>query len=252
MTRNWLGSAMALVVSVLFAGTALAQEKVLKVGSTPTGVPFTFLDTKTNTTTGALVDLVNEVGREIGYKVEIETMQFSSLIAALTANKVDLISAAMYITPARAEVVSFSNPIYSYGVTLLVPKSDTRDHTNWEAFKGEVMGAQVGTVFVEPLQKTGLFTEVKVYKTIQDILADINNGRLKAGVADYPIAAYNLQQGLFPNVRLVTSYKTTIPDSIGMSVRKTDTELLAKVNAALDKLGKDGTTQKILAKWGLE
>ena len=98
----------------------------------------------------------------------------------------------------------------------------------------------------------GLFKDVSVYKTIQDILSDINNGRLKVAVADYPIAAYNLNLGLFPNVRLVKSYKTTQPGSVGMSVRKTDTELLGKVNAALEKLEKDGTTKKILAKWGLE
>ena len=250
--KRFVTAGLVMLAMALNVSSAGAQEKVLKVGSTPTGVPFTFLDTKTNTITGALVDLVNEVGKEIGYKVEIETMQFSALIAALTANKVDLISAAMYITPARSEVVTFSTPIYSYGEALLVPTSDTREHVTWDAFKGEAIGAQVGTVYVEPLQKTGLFAEVKVYRTIQDILADINNGRLKAGIADYPIAAYNLTQGLFPNVRLVKSYKTTIPGSIGMSVRKGDDALLAKINAALDKLSKDGTTKKILVKWGLE
>jgi len=45
-------------------------------------------------------------------------MQFSTLIAALTSNKIDLISAAMYITPARKEVIEFSEPVYSYGEGL--------------------------------------------------------------------------------------------------------------------------------------
>ena len=114
------------------------------------------------------------------------------------------------------------------------------------------VGAQKGTAFIEPLQKTGLFTDVKIYDTIPAILSDVNTGRLKAGFADKPILAYNLKQGLFPEVRLVNSYVSTIVGSVGIGVRKSDGELLAKINASLDKLTKDGTLKKILAKWGLD
>lgn len=231
---------------------ASAQEKVLKVGSTPTGTPFTFLDTKTNTIQGVMVDLIQEVGKDAGFKVEIEPMQFSTLIASLTSNKIDIISAAMYITPPRKEVIDFSRPIYSYGEGLFVPKKDAKDYVTFADMKGLAVGAQLGTAYVEPLQKTGLFTDVKVYKTIPDILADVNAGRIQAGFGDYPIVAYNIQQGLFPDVRLVKSYKPTIVGSIGIGVRKSDQELLKKIDASLEKLEKNGTIKKILAKWGLE
>ena len=231
---------------------ASAQEKVLKVGSTPTGTPFTFLDTKTNTIQGVMVDLIQEVGKDAGFKVEIEPMQFSTLIASLTSNKIDIISAAMYITPPRKEVIDFSRPIYSYGEGLFVPKKDAKDYVTFADMKGLAVGAQLGTAYVEPLQKTGLFTDVKVYKTIPDILADVNAGRIQAGFGDYPIVAYNIQQGLFPDVRLVKSYKPTIAGSIGIGVRKSDQELLKKIDASLEKLEKNGTIKKILAKWGLE
>jgi len=227
-------------------------ETVLKVGSTPTGIPFTFLDTKTNTIQGVMVDLVTEVGKDAGFQVQIEPMQFSALIAALTANKIDLISAAMYISAARKEVIDFSEPVYSYGEGLVVPKTDTKDYKAFEDLKGETVGAQVGTVYVEPLKKSGLFTDVKVYDTIPDIMRDVNTGRLKAGFADYPILAYNVKLGNFPELRLVTSYKSTILGSIGIGVRKSDPELLKKVNASLAKLKADGTVDKILAKWGLQ
>jgi len=229
---------------------ALAQQ-VMKVGSTPTGIPFTFLDTKTNTIQGVMVDLVTEVGKDAGFQVQIEAMQFSTLIAALTSNKIDLISAAMYVTPARKEVIDFSEPVYSYGEGLIVPKSDTKDYKTFEDLKGETVGAQVGTVYVEPLKKTGLFGEVKIYDNIPDIMRDVNTGRLKAGFADYPIVAYNVQQGNFPDVRLVKSYKSTILGSIGIGMRKGDPALLAKINASLAKLKANGTVDKILAKWGL-
>ena len=79
----------------------------------------------------------------------------------------------------------------------MVPKADTKNYATQDDLKGETVGAQVGTAFVDALKKTGLFSEVKAYDTIPDILRDVNAGRLKAGFADYPILAYNLKQGTF-------------------------------------------------------
>src|SRR5881394_2488447 len=131
---------LAIGAALVAASYAPAQaQKVMKVGSTPTGIPFTFLDTKTNTIQGVMVDLVTEVGKDAGFQVQVEAMQFSTLIAALTSNKIDLISAAMYISPARKEVIEFSEPVYSYGEGLIVPKSDTKEYKSFEDLKGETV-----------------------------------------------------------------------------------------------------------------
>src|SRR3954463_1612447 len=158
----------------------------------------------------------------------------------------------MFITPQRKEVVDFSDPVYSYGEGLIVPKADTKAYSSFEDLKGETVGAQVGTAYVEPLKKSGLFPEVKLYDTIPDIMRDVNAGRIKAGFADFPIVAYNLQQGRFPEVRLVKGYKPMVVGSVGIGVRKTDGELLKKIDTSLAKLKADGTIKKILTKWGLE
>ncbi len=237
------------VIGLMLATPAMAQQ-TLKVGSTPTGIPFTFLDTKTNTIQGVMVDMVTEAGKRAGFQVQIEPMQFSTLIAALTTSKIDLISAAMYITPPRKEQIDFSDPIYTYGEGLIVSKKDTKAYTSFDDMKGYAVGAQVGTAYVEPLKKA--FGDVKIYDTIPDILRDVNAGRLQAGFADYPIAAYNIQQGNFPEARVVNSYKATMAGSIGIGVRKGETELLGKINTALAAMQADGTVKKILAKWGLE
>lgn len=245
----------ALAVSMVLAASSAqvaAQGAVLKVGSTPTGVPFTFLDTKTNTIQGIMVDLIREVAKDAGFRVEVEGMPFATLIPSLTGNKIDIIAAAMYITPPRLEVINFSNPIYTYGEGLIVSKKDTKAYTKLEELKGMTVGAQKGTAYVEPLQKSGLFAEVKIYDNIPAILADVNAGRIGAGFADKPIAAYNLQQGLFPDARVVNTYNSTLTGSVGIGVRKADAELLKRINTSLDKLQKDGTIKRILAKWGQE
>jgi polar amino acid transport system substrate-binding protein len=252
MRRIQFLSLAAGLAAVLALSTPTSAQTVLKVGSTPTGMPFTFLDTKTNSIQGMMVDMITAVGKDAGFSVQIEPMQFSTLIAALTSNKIDIISAAMYITPARKEVIDFSNPIYTYGEGLIVPKGDTKEYKTFEDLKGQTVGAQVGTAYVEPLKKTGLFSDVKIYDTLPDILRDVNTGRLKAGFADYPILAYNLQQGMFPDVRLVKSYASTMTGSLGIGTRKSDAELMRKINAALEKMDKNGTSKQIIAKWGLD
>ena len=90
----------------IMVASAMAQaQTVYKVGSTPTAVPFTFLDAKTNTIQGVMVDVIEEIGKEADFKIEIQPMPFSALIAALTSGKIDIISAAMYGSPERAKVI---------------------------------------------------------------------------------------------------------------------------------------------------
>ncbi|KMO35777.1 ABC transporter substrate-binding protein [Methylobacterium aquaticum] len=254
MTRRLIraaGAALVLLVGSALARPVLAQETI-RVGSTPTGVPFTFLDTKTNTIQGVMVDVITAIGKQAGFSVQIEPFQFSTLIAALTAKKIDVISAAMFITAPRKEVIAFSEPVYAYGEGMVVPKADTKAYTAFADLKGETVGAQVGTAFVDALKKSGEFAEVKAYDTFPDMLRDVNAGRVKAVFADAPIIAYNLKSGNFPNAHLVASYKPVVVGSVGIGVRKDDTALLAKINAGLSKIKESGELAKILEKWGLQ
>lgn len=242
---------VATCIGLSSAGTSLAQT-VVRVASTPTGVPFTFLDTKTNEISGIMVDLMKAVGKDQGFTVQITPMTFSTLIAALQANKVDVVAAAMYITPPRQEVVDFSDSVITYGEGLVVAAKDTRDYKSMDELKGEIVGVQIGTAYVKPLTDSGLFKEIKVYDTIPDIIRDVNVGRIKAGFADFPIAAYQIAQGGYPEARMAKNYKPVLPGSVGIAVKKGDKAMLDKINASLRKFKADGTTDKILATWGLK
>jgi polar amino acid transport system substrate-binding protein len=242
---------LATLLGLGLIGSSTAQQ-VVRVASTPTGVPFTFLDTKTNEISGIMVDIMKAIGKDQGFSVEITPMTFSTLIAALQANKADVIAAAMYITAPRQEVVDFSEPIYTYGEGLVVAAKDTKDYKSMEDLKGETVGVQIGTAYVKPLNESGLFKEIKVYDTIPDIIRDVNVGRIKAGFADYPIVAYQIAQGGYPESRVAKNYKAVLPGSVGIAVRKGDKAMLDKINASLRKFKADGTIEKILARWGLK
>ena len=190
--------AASLLASALMAAAPAHAQKVLKVGSTPTGVPFTYLDTKTNTIEGVMVDVIKAVGKEAGFEVEVQPMAFSALIGSLTSKRIDLISAAMYITPERQKVIAFSDDVYTYGDGLMMHVDDTKDYKNFDDMKGMTIGVQIGTAFIEPAQKSGVFKEVKLYDNPPDMMRDLNAGRIQGGLMDYPIAVYTIDK--FPNV----------------------------------------------------
>lgn len=241
-----------LLALAMVLGAASAQSQtVYKVGSTPTGTPFTFLDAKTNTIQGMMVDVIEEIGKEVGFKVEIQPLQFSTLVASLTSGKIDIISAAMYGSPERAKVVDFSNDVYTYGEGLVVRSTDATDYVAFDEMKGKKVGAQIGTRYIESLKLSGVFAEVNSYETLPDVMRDVANGRLDAGVGDYPILAYNIAQGRFPQLRLVKSYKPVVAGPINIAVKQGNTELLGKINASLAKMKTDGRMAAILQKWGL-
>ena len=249
-----MASKLTRIALVLFlitlASSGLAQT--LQVGSTPTGVPFTFLDTKTNSVQGVMVDLINAIAKDQGFTVEVQGMPFNTLIPSLQTSKIQIISAALGMTPERREVVDFTDPVYSYGEGVVVNEKDTKAYKSYEEMKGETVGVQVGTVYVEPMKKTGLFKEVKAYDSMADVIRDVGLNRIKAGFGDYPIVAYQISQGVHKDVRLVKGIPTIVNVNIGMAVKKGDTALLEKLNKSLAKFKNDGTLDKILEKWGLK
>lgn len=241
-----------LVALAMILGAASAQSQVVyKVGSTPTGTPFTFLDAKSNTIQGMMVDVIEEIGKDAGFKVEIQPLQFSALIASLTSGKIDIISAAMTGSPERAKVVDFSNDVYTYGEGLVVRSTDATNYVSFEEMKGKKAGAQIGTRYIDALKTSGVFADVTSYDTLPDVMRDVANGRIDAGVGDYPILAYNIAQGRFPQLRLVKSYKPAVSGPINIAVKQGNTELLGKINVSLAKMKADGRMAAILQKWGL-
>lgn len=229
-----------------------ASAETLRVGATATGVPFTFLDVKSQSIQGMMVDAAQAVAKAGGFEVEIQQTTFSALIPSLTTQKIDIISAAMLRTPAREKVVQYSDPVFSYGEGLIVRADDTATYTRMEDLAGEVVGAQVGTVFIDELNKRGVFKEVRGYDSISDLMRDLVLGRVKAGFADRPILAYQLSQGTHDQVRLVQDYQPQIMGDVCLIVRKDEPALLEQVNRGIAAIKADGSLEKIIEKWKLD
>lgn len=229
-----------------------SSAETVNVGSTPTGMPFTYLSPETNTIQGIMVDLIEAIGKDVGFTPKINAISFSALISSLTTKRIDIISAAMVKTSEREKIVSFSDPLLAYGEGLVVRDTDTKPYTKFADMKGMTVGIQLGTAYVEPARASGAFKEIKQYDSSANMLKDLQNKRVDAVLLDYPIAKKTLEQPAFGGMHLVESYKPVIVRDVGLVVRKDDTERLKTLNASIKKLQDNGTIPAILKKWGLQ
>lgn len=236
---------------VAWAGSAVDGIKkagVLKIASTVTGVPTTFLDTKSGKVVGIMVDIAQEIADYLGVKLEVVETAWSALIPSLQANKVDLICAAMVVTEERKKVMTFSDPAYPLCEALVVKESDKKNYTTYEDLKGLNIGTQVGTLYTKTLEGKGV--PVKVYDNVGDVLLELTNGRIDAHIGDGPIIKYLVKNKPNFKVRLVESYKPFMCADIAVGMSKDSPDLLAEVNKVVAQLKSSGKMNQILAKWG--
>lgn len=108
----------------------IQQKKKLVIGFGSGDIPFHVKD-KQGKWVGYEVDLANAMGEVLKAEVEFKQFEFSALIPALQNGDIDMILSAMTIRGDRALAVTFSDPYYSTGAVIMVPKTDTTTKS-WE------------------------------------------------------------------------------------------------------------------------
>lgn len=218
------------------------------VASTATGVPFSFIDPRTNKLTGAMVDLMQAVTKAAGLATRSEALPFAALLPSLRARRIDLIAAAMFKTPSREEIVAFTDPVYAYGGGVVVAAADLHPTTRLADLRGRKVGAQVGSAFVDELREAGV-ENVVTYDNLSDMLRDLGHGRIEAAYGDDPILAYQLQVYPRAKLRRVSEFRPPQPRDICFILRKDD-PMLARLNRAIADV-KTTELDAILRRWRL-
>ena len=242
----------AIAAGMMGSASVLATP-TYRVGATATGIPFTFVDIKSGHIQGMMVDAIEAIGKAGGFETDIQQSLFSALIPSLTTNKIDLISAAMLKTPEREKVVQYSDPIYSYGEGLILQKKDPKTYTSMADLKGEIVGAQVGSVFIDALNKHGGFKEVRSYDSVADMMRDLRLGRIKAAFGDRPIVAYQMATNpkQTRGLKLSQTYQPVVVGDVCIVMRQNDPEKLAQVNKGIAAIKADGSLDRIIEQWKL-
>lgn len=139
--RAMLGMIAAVPLSACMRQPRAPGE--LSVGSSPTGVPFNYVDPATNELTGAMIDIARAVLRLLYLDGDYRAAPYAALIPSLTAGRIDIIAAAMQRTPERAAIVDFSAPVFSYGGGLVVRNDDRGFYLALSAARDMRLNAQI-------------------------------------------------------------------------------------------------------------
>lgn len=250
MNRKIFGSLVILVLVVAITSSGCisnsSKEKVLVVGTSADFPPFEYKDPQTGEITGFDIDLIKMVAKKAGYdRVEIKDMDFDSLIPALQTGKVDVVIAGMTITEKRKQVVDFSIPYWKADQAVVVRKGSDIAVNSLDDLKGKSIGVEKGTtgaIYIK--DHLGDQVTLKEYNSYVAALQALLNGQVDVLVIDSPVA--NMFTNKY-NVKVV--YTINTDEHYGIAVKKSNKELLDKINQALREIMNSPDWNKLVEKY---
>jgi len=94
------------------------KKQTIKFATVSGSAPFAYM--KDNKIVGYDIDVINYIGNELNYNVEIVEMSFEGIIPALKSGKVDIAGCSIIVTEERKKSVLFSEPNYTGGIVVVV------------------------------------------------------------------------------------------------------------------------------------
>jgi polar amino acid transport system substrate-binding protein len=245
--------ALTIAAAAMFGVAAQAHAEGLKFGvAAEPYPPFTSKDAS-GTWVGWEVDLMNAVCAQMGEKCEIAETAWDGIIPALTAKQIDVIWSSMSITNERKKTIDFTNMYYNTPSMIIGNKDGDKDISP-DHLKGKVLGVQVATTHEKYAQKYfAAGTEIKTYQTQDESNNDLAAGRLDFIQADSSaleaFLATDQGAGCCEMKGMVPEDIEILGEGAGAGIRKEDTALKDKINAAISELAKAGKIEEITKKY---
>jgi polar amino acid transport system substrate-binding protein len=250
--RIALRIALAASAALLTLGVAQAQEKTLKIGTEGAYPPFNNL-TADGKLVGFDIDIAQALCDEMKVKCEFIAQDWDGIIPALQAGKFDAIVASMSITPERKEKVDFTHKYYNTPSALAAPKDTTLKGVTKADLAGKSIGVATTTTHFNYAAKTYTDSTVKGYPSSPEEQLDLANGRLDAIEDDIVVLSQWLDS---PDGACCKILGTPSPQPVeifgegaGIAVRKGETDLVNKFNAAIDSIRASGKYKEINDKY---
>jgi lysine/arginine/ornithine transport system substrate-binding protein len=242
---------LAVAIAATATTPALAKDPtVLRLGIDPSYPP---MDVKMpdGHVTGFDVDLADEICRRIAMHCEWVEMEFSGVIPALQARKIDAIVSSMAITEKRMQQIAFSTKLFQFK-SRLIAKTGTPLTVSAEGLRGKRIGVQSGTQFETYVQKNWQpgGAEVVAYQSQEGVFDDLIAGRLDAAL----LGSVEADNGFLKTPKgkgfgFIGGPLEMGDHGTGIGLRKEDVALKDKIDRAIAAMRADGTYQKIAAKY---
>ena len=223
--------------SEVSSGDVLA-DGVLTVGTNAEFPPFEFVGDN-GEPDGFDIALIKAIGDKLGVEVEVENMEFDSLVASI-GSKIDVAIAGMTVTDERSRMVDFSDSYYQAVQYVLLPLET--EIAAADDLAGKTIGAQLGTtgdLMIEDFEGA----TPKQYNKAVDAVNDLVNGRLDAVIVDKNPALVFADN--FSDQIQYMDFNFE-PEDYAIALPKGDEALAEAVNGALAELKADGTFDELV------
>jgi lysine-arginine-ornithine-binding protein len=237
--------ALAFGLALALALPAAAQDK-LRIGTEAAYPPFAYVE-PSGELAGFDIDIAKALCAEMGVECEIINQAFDGLIPALNANKIDAIIASMSITDERLEAIDFAGPYYRVPAIFVAAKDSGIEITP-EGLDGRYVGVQRGTTMANYIEASFPDGRVQLYDTLEAANLDLASGRVDVVFADSVVLQEFLKSpdgAGFEQVGEPVLDLEILGLGAGIGVRKGDTELKEKFDAALAAIIASGKYEEI-------
>lgn len=256
--------ALALAVMMLASASLLftscgEKADTLDMATNAAFPPYEFKDGETFK--GIDVEIAGLIAEKLGMELKIHDVEFGSIVTGVQSGKFDMGIAGMTVTDERKEKVNFSET-YAKGVQVVIVKEDC-EYASFEDFYTEIkddtpqgvkegikIGVQqdtTGDIYSSDEPKNWGFGEDNVirYKTGADAVQALISGKVTAVIIDNEPA----KEFVKSNKGLKIMDATYVEEDYAIAIAKENTELLEKINKALDELEKEGKLAEIIEKY---
>ncbi|MCI6647367.1 MAG: ABC transporter substrate-binding protein [Oscillospiraceae bacterium] len=225
-----------------------ANKGVLTMATNATFPPYEYVEG--NQVVGIDAEIAAAIADKLGLELQIEDMEFDSIIEAVKSGKADIGLAGMTVTPDRQEEVNFTET-YATGVQVVIVTEDSPITSVDDLFaegNNYIIGVQrntTGDLYTTwDLEDEGLAT-IDRYSKGTDAVQALKTGKVDCVVIDNePAKAFVSEvEGL---KILDTEY---VEEEYAGAMSKDNQALYDAVNAALQELIADGTVQSIIDKY---
>ena len=220
------------------SGGDTAKDKLV-VATSPDFPPFESLEG--GEVVGIEVDILKLIAEKMGMELDIQQMDFDSVIPGVQAGKFDVGMSGITVTDKRKENVDFSS-VYFMAAQAIVVSADS-GITGKADLEGKKVSVQTGTTAEDYCMANGY--EVLAFTANNDAASALTGGKVDAWVVDNEVAL-----AMAPDLGLTVLDEAMTAEPYAFAFQK-GSELVAPFNEALDALLADGTVEKIFSDYGV-
>lgn len=216
----------------------------LTIATSPDFPPFEALGDN-GEVVGIEIDILNLICAELGVELDIQQVDFDSVLPGVQAGKYDMGVSGISVTPAREENTLFTAP-YCLAAQAIVVLKDSAITCKAD-LDGKTVSVQTGTTAEEFCMGAGY--TVNAYTANADAQEALISGKVDAWVIDDLTAAemvklYNEEHG----ETLVVLGEAMTTEPYAFAFMKGSDDLVNAINEIINKLVADGTIAEIFAK----